>query len=362
MATESRKTRLEILRERQKKLRESYKTQIDISRKTLNDDDGEGTSAAAGAVPSESNNNNSSSSISILETKAGSIPAPLSVDTTRVPVSPSPTLAEAKTPNAALLAVQKENEKLKRQVVGLQADRELLLQKQMERFASASEQLNEMEELLEDYRNIAEESEENNAVLRAQVSLMTTEKESLKTENDQLKAQVQKQNERLDSSVQAMNDMEEDLMKTQDELDLADQHVRTLEIQMRNMATAAAAAQRAPAPPFHGGHHHHGGTTFYPPPPPPHQGTTFYPLPQAAAGTPAPGAAAGPTAAALNFASTGPLRQAPPFIPSNPQPYRNDQGHGGGGGGGSDQRWNNFSSNNSNGSNSRGQNNKKKRR
>jgi DNA repair exonuclease SbcCD ATPase subunit len=266
---ESRKSRLEILRERQKKLRESYKTQIGISRRTLNDD-GEGETATAAAAAA------TASLTAISETPNQVNKKPITVDT-RVPIPPSEPLTPT---SASLLLLQTDNEALKRQVVALQADRELLLQTQMERFASASEQLNEMEELLEDYRNIAEESEENNAVLKAKVSLMTTENESLKTDNEQLTAQVTKQHQRLDSSVQAMNELEQDLLDTQEDLDLSDQRARTMVHQLRNMATT-------PPPVFHGQQHqqhqqHHGGTTYYPPPP----GTTFYPMPQDAGGRP----------------------------------------------------------------------------
>lgn len=351
-ASESRKSRLQILRERQQKLRESYKSQIDISRRTLNDD-GEGTTAAAASLTAitESVTTPKKAEDAAATTTTSDKKSPLSVDTTSVPVTPSTpsALAVALTPSAAILSLQKENEELKRQVVAVQADRELLLQKQMERFASASEQLNEMEELLEDYRNIAEESEENNAVLKAKVSLMTTENESLKSDNEQLTAQVKKQHERLDSSVQAMNDLESDLVQTQDDLDLTDQHVRTLELQLRKMNVAVSAA--TPAPVFHGGQSH-GGTTFYPPPP---HGTTFYPLPtttNGAANAPgAPGAPVGrpPHHFQPNNLSAAGQQSRPSYSNTNiQQPFNVDQG---GDGAGQTRR-----------NSGRSQNNKKKRR
>jgi hypothetical protein len=234
--TESRKSRLQILRERQKKLRESYKSQIDISRLTLNTD-----ADATGSTDTPD-----------LQTRTPTAPKA---------VTPSPEATDAAmTPNTAFLKLKHDNEELKRQVVELQADRELLLQKQMDRFQSASEQLNEMEELLEDYRCIAEESEENNAVLKAKNSLLISENETLKKDNEALSTRVDKQQERIDGSVEAMNDLEQDLMKSQDELDLSDQTIRTLEHQLRNLTTSAFATQ-------------HSGTTYYP------QQPTYYQMP-----------------------------------------------------------------------------------
>ncbi|CAJ1954878.1 unnamed protein product [Cylindrotheca closterium] len=264
-AAESRKSRLQILRERQKKLRESYKVQIDMSRRNL---DGDESGGRLSPMPAVSEAKDSAATEPAKTADPGAKPEG-AVDSTAAPVTPStavrPTIPT--TPNTArLVQTQTENEELKRQIVALKADRELLLERQMERFASASEQLNEMEILLEDYRSIAEEAEENNAVLKAQLSLMTSEQANWKKAESELKDRVQQQQDRLDSSVQAMNDLEKALNKAQDDLQMSDQHKMNLEHQLRSVASTNAQIFQGQV---------HGGATYFPPP----QQTVYYPVP-----------------------------------------------------------------------------------
>lgn len=264
---DSRKSRLQILRERQKKLRESYKSQINISRRTLKDDEDGGEASSTGRLspmPALSELKISEAEPAKEAEATAPEPAAVPVDTAAAPISPAADIPT--TPKSApLVLLQTENEELKREIVALKADRDLILERQMERFQSASEQLNEMEVLLEDYRFIAEESEENNAVLQAQVSLMTSEEANWKKEKSQLRDRVKQQQERLDSSVQAMNELEKALDKAQDDLQMSDQHVMNLEHQLRNVTANPQVFQGQV----------HSGTTYFPP----QQQTVFYPVP-----------------------------------------------------------------------------------
>ena len=190
---ESRKSRLEILRERQKKLRESYKSQIQISRKNLTIDSPTDITAkkfvslpvvTPGAIPEDKTVTPVTSQESIsLDGHDSSI----------TPKGISPRLETPITPTSTtivLLQLQEKNDDLKLQIKELKSDRDNLLSKQTARFESASNQLNELEELLEDYRTIAEETEEINAVLKAKNSLLKSENETLKKENEKLQRQV----------------------------------------------------------------------------------------------------------------------------------------------------------------------------
>lgn len=269
---ESRKSRLEILRERQKKLRESYKSQIQISRKNLTIDSP--TDIAAKKV------------FSLPAVTPEGIPEDKTVtpvtsqeslsldghDSSITPKGISPRLEIPITPTSTsivLLQLQEKNDDLKRQIKELKSDRDTLLSKQTARFESASNQLNELEELLEDYRTIAEETEEINAVLKAKNSLLKSENETLKKENEKLQKQVEKQEERILESCTSMNDLENDLIKTQDELDASEKNVRSLQHQVQNLSTPVFTTTHIPQPmsqqtPYYPPQQ----TTFYHPPPP----------------------------------------------------------------------------------------------
>lgn len=266
-SAESRKSRLELLRERQKKLRESYKSQIQISRKTLTTETTSNDVAAAAAIATAAV---TPDAITIPE---GDTVTPIITKTSlsfdaEVPITPksiSPRLEVPLTPTSTsivFLQLQEKNEELKRQLAEVKSDRDSLLTRQKERFESASNQLNELEELLEDYRMIAEETEEINAVLKAKNSLLTSENNTLKKDNEKLQKQVDKQEERILESCHSMSDLENDLMKTTEELEISERNVRTLQNQVRSLSTPVSFPT-------------HQQTTYYPP-----QQATYYPPPE----------------------------------------------------------------------------------
>lgn len=84
-------------------------------------------------------------------------------------------------------------------------------QKQQTRLESAREQLNNMEE---------------------QIAGLDSNKESLREVCDKLFRQLERDHKRLESGLTQMNDMEELLLSCQEELNKAEQQVKTLEGQI----------------------------------------------------------------------------------------------------------------------------------
>lgn len=199
-------SRLEILRARQNKLRQSYQTQIAASRVSIS---------------------TFSNEEDIAEEEEPAKPTASST-LTPSPTESSTTITTAtvttKTKTTSLL--QQENETLKRQVVALQSDKELLIAKQQERIESACHQLNEMEEILEEYQNHAEDCEQETILLKAQLTL-------LKEQENAAQETIQKQQSRLDSACGQMNDLEEQLGKSLNDLELSECRVKVLETQLQ---------------------------------------------------------------------------------------------------------------------------------
>ena len=189
-------SRLEMLRERQRKLRSSYQTQIAVSRKSL--------SVAVA----------SSSTASGKET-TGSVPD-----------------ASESTPKSSTDATLDD---YKRQIAELKADRQLLLNKQSERLESACQQLNEMEELIKQYEDYGQETQEHNVVLHAQLALQKSETQRLQDELQGKERVLEKQQQRLLASCDQMTELEEQLLQLTEDLAYSEQRNQTLEQQLKQL-------------------------------------------------------------------------------------------------------------------------------